>query len=90
VVFDPFEEQLDLPAVLVKRCYRQGRQDKVFGQEYERLAALGIFESNAPQVLRIMLGGVKSVEQDRLISNNSVRSVASSRKFWLLLKLNPV
>ena len=75
VLLDPFEEQFDLPAILVKRCDRQRRQDKVVGQEYERLATLDILESNAPQVLWVMLGRVKPVEQYRLIANNAARPI---------------
>ena len=71
VLLDPFEEQFDLPAVLVECCDGQRRQDKVVGQEDERLATLDIFESNAPQVLGVMLRGVKPVEQYRLIATIS-------------------
>ena len=74
-MLDPFEEQFDLPAVLVECGDSQRRQDKVVGQEDERLAALDIFESNAPQVLGVMLHSVKPVDQDRLIANNSARSI---------------
>ena len=79
VLLDPFEEQFDLPAVLVECCDGQRGQDKVVGQEYERLATLDILESNAPQVFGVMLRGVKPVEQDRLIANNSGRSIDGCR-----------
>ena len=79
VLLDPFEEQFDLPAVLVECSDGQRGQDKIVGQEYERLATLDIFESNASQVLWVMLGGVKPVEQDRLIANNSGRSIDGCR-----------
>ena len=79
MLLDPFEEQFDLPAVLVECCDSQRGQDKIVGQEYERLATLDIFESNASQVLRVMLGGVKPVEQYRLIANNSGRSIDGCR-----------
>ena len=79
VLLDPFEEQFDLPTVLVECCDGQRGQDKVVGQEYKRLATLDIFESNAPQVFGVMLRGVKPVEQDRLIANNSGRSVDGCR-----------
>ena len=42
VLFDPFEEQLDLPAAFVQSRDRQGGQDRVVGQEDERLARLGV------------------------------------------------
>ena len=75
VLLDPFEEQFDLPAFLVECCDGQRRQDKVVGQEDERFAALDIFESNAPQVLGVMLRGVKPVEQDCLIAINAARLI---------------
>ena len=79
MLFDPFEEQFDLLAVLVKRCNRQGWQYKIVGQKYERLATLGVFESYASQVLWVAVLGIKPVEQYRLIANNACRSVDSSR-----------
>ena len=48
VLLDPLEEQLDLPAALVQGCNRQRRQRRVVGQEYQRLARLGVLEANAP------------------------------------------
>jgi hypothetical protein len=38
VLLDPFEEQFDLPAILVKGSNSQRRQGKIVGQKYERLA----------------------------------------------------
>ena len=79
VLLDPFEEKFDLPTVFVECCNCQRRQDKVVGQEYEYLATLDIFESNVPQVLGVMLGGAKPVEQDRLIANNPGRLIDGCR-----------
>jgi len=79
MLFDPFEEQFDLPSVLVERCNRQRWQHKIVGQKYQSLAALGVFESNSPQVLWVIVRGIKPVEQYRLIANDACRSVDSSR-----------
>ena len=38
MLLDPFEEQLDLPTVLVKGGDHQGRQGRVVGQKHPRLA----------------------------------------------------
>ena len=77
VLFDPFEEQFDLPAVLVQGSDRQWRQHEVVGQKDQCLVGYRILVANAPQVLGVMLRGIKPVEQDRLIANNSRGSVCS-------------
>ena len=48
MLLDPLEEQLDMPAALVERSDGQGRQRRVVGQKHQRLAGLGVPESNAP------------------------------------------
>ena len=35
VLFDPFEEQFDLPAIAINRRYGQRRQEEIVGQENE-------------------------------------------------------
>ena len=60
MLFDPFEEQLDLPAALVERADRQRRQCRVVGQEDQRLARLGILEFDAPQMLGVIANRVVS------------------------------
>ena len=77
VVLDPFEEQFDLPTVLLKGGYLQRRQYKVVGQKHERLARFGVFEPYAPQVLGVMSCGIKAFEQDGLVANNACRSIGS-------------
>ena len=59
VLLDPFEEQLDLPAVLVQGRNSQRRQHEVVGQEDERLVGDRVLETDSPQVLRVMLRGIK-------------------------------
>lgn len=79
VLFDPSEKQFDMPTTLVECWDGQRGQDKVVGQKYERPATLDILESNAPQVLGVMLRGVKPVEQYRLIANNAAHSIGLCR-----------
>lgn len=47
MLFDPFEEQFDLPATSVQLSNRQSWQGEIVGQEDERLVSFGILESNA-------------------------------------------
>ena len=61
MLLDPFEEQLHLPAALVQRCDGQGWQSPVVGQENQRFSRLGVFVSNAPQLLGVILRHVKAV-----------------------------
>ena len=79
VLFDPFEEQFDLPTILVKRGDCQWWQYKIVGQEYEGLSCLGVFETNAAQILWVMLSGIKAVERHRLIADHSRTSVGALR-----------
>ncbi len=79
VLFDPFKEQLHLPTTLVQRGNGQWRQCRVVGQKHQRLARIGIFESDAPQMLWIVLGHVKPVESNRLIADHTGASVGLGR-----------
>ena len=78
VLFDPLEEQLDLPAVLVQRSDSQRRQRRVVGQEDQVLARLGVLETDAPQVLGIVLGNVIAIHGDQLIADDSTGAVRGS------------
>jgi len=79
VLFDPFEEQLHLPAAFVQRCDGQGRQGRVVGQEDQGLLGLGVFEANAPQVLGVVLGCIVSVQRNGLIANDAAALVHFGR-----------
>ena len=59
MLLDPLEEQLDLPAALVERTERQGRELEMVGQKHQGLGCFGVLESDAAQVLRIMLAGIE-------------------------------
>ena len=71
MLFDPFEEQLHLPTAFVKRGDGQRRQGRVVGQEHQRLAGLGVFETDTPQMLGIILGDIKSVQRDHLVADHA-------------------
>ena len=50
MLLDPLEEQLDLPAALVKRGDDQCGQSGIVGQKHQRLAGFRVFETDAPVV----------------------------------------
>ena len=50
VMFDPFEEQLDLPPLFVKSGDCFGGQLKIVCQKYEPLVRYRIAETNAPEM----------------------------------------
>lgn len=79
MLIDPFEEQLDLPAALVQGCNRERRQRGVVGQEYQRLAGFRVFETDAPQLLGIVLRDVEAVQHDALVANDARASVGGTR-----------
>ncbi len=54
VLLDPFEEQLHLPATLVQRGNGQRWQARIVGQKHQRLARLGVFVSDKPQMFGIL------------------------------------
>ena len=71
VLLDPFEEQLHLPAALVKRANGQGRQCRVVGQEDQRLAGGGILVADAPQVLGVIPHGIMPGQHDPLVADQA-------------------
>jgi hypothetical protein len=49
ILFDPFEEQLDLPAAFEEQCNRQCWQDKVVCQKDKTAMVLDIEETDSPK-----------------------------------------
>ena len=70
MLLDPLEEQLDMPTILVERTDGGRRECHLIGEEDERLAGLGILESNAAQLRGIVLLGVEAIELDGLIADH--------------------
>ena len=79
MLFYPLEEQLHLPAAFVQSRNGQRRQRRVVGQKHQRLARLGVFESDTPQMLGIILRNIESVEPNHLIADHSGASVGLGR-----------
>ena len=67
MLFDPFEEQFDLPAAMIQLGNGQGRHGEVVGQENQRSAGLGITIADASQRIGIMALDVKAGGQHGLV-----------------------
>jgi hypothetical protein len=66
VLPDPFEEQLNLPVILEKVSNSQWREAKIAGQKYGRHATFRVVETYTPQIVWVVLSGIKPVECDDL------------------------
>lgn len=71
VLFDPFEEEFDLPATLVNGCDRQGGKIEVVGQEDQSLSALRIDIADTSQSLRVVEFSFSGAQSDRLVATQS-------------------
>ena len=76
---DPLEEQFDLSATLVERTDGQRWQGELVGQEDQPLAALGVLEADAPQVVRALLAAVEAIERDGLVAEDPVAAIGGRR-----------
>ena len=85
ILLNPFEEQLDLPTLLVKRGDRFRRQRKIVCEKHKPLAGFGIDVPNPPQVLRIIQPRVKS---NRLIGHDAGRFIGRVRIDSMILHVD--
>ena len=69
ILFDPFEEQLDLPSTFEEQSNRQGWQDKVVRQNDKATMVLDIEETDSPKWIGIELRGFWTLEQNGLIAS---------------------
>ena len=69
MLFDPFEENLDLPTVLEEHCNGQGWKNEIVGQVDEPAIGLGVEISDSPQWIGIELRGFGSLEKNCLIAS---------------------
>ena len=79
MLLDPLEEQFHLPACFVKRADRGCRQGKVVGKRHQRLAGLGILETDTTQMLRVVFATVGAGQYDGLISNYALGAIYRCR-----------
>ena len=75
MLFDPFEEQFDLPAELVEPDNSQSGRSKVVGEEYEPQVGGDVEELDATQRFGVGLGRIEGAQQDSLVADQSRRSV---------------
>src|SRR3974390_1229154 len=78
MLFDPSEEQFDLPPGFVDLSDRQRRQLEVVGQEDKPLAGLRVAVGDPPQWLGIAFGGLGAAQKNRLIAGQPRRLVDPS------------
>jgi hypothetical protein len=78
-LLDLLEEQFDLPAILVKRANRHGRQRHLIGEEDERLAGVGIEEPNPAQLGWVIPLRVEAIQRNALIADDARGSVGRHR-----------
>lgn len=74
MLFDPFEEQFDLPTTAIKIGNTLRRQVEMVGQKDQRLA-LGIFDLDASDRRWEMLLRIKAGQRTQLVADNSRRAV---------------
>lgn len=75
MLFDPLEEQLDLPTTAVKLGDGQCRQCEVVGEKDQSLCGLGIFEPYPPEWLIETLARIEDGEYDGLVADQALGSV---------------
>lgn len=68
MLFDPLEEDFDLPAAFVELRNGGGRQGEMVGQKDESFVLAGIVEADAPELLRIILFCVEAVKGNDLVA----------------------
>ena len=69
MLYDPFEENFDLPTVLEEQRDRQGWKNKVVGQEDESAIGFDVEITDSPLRIGIDLRGFGSLENNRLIAS---------------------
>ena len=73
ILFDPLEEQFDLPATLVQLCNGQRGQGEVVGEEHKLLFhLLGVVADSAKGV-RVTFGAFGSAQYDGMVAAQSCR-----------------
>lgn len=78
-MFDQLEEQFDMPAAFVAGPNGEGRELEVVGEEHQGFGGCGVLESDAAQVVRIVLSGRASMERGGLVANQAGPAVGGSR-----------
>jgi len=74
MLFDPFEEQLDLPTATIKIGNALRRQIEMVGQK-DQFLAFGIFDADAPDRRWKMLLGIKAGQRTQLVADDAGRTI---------------
>ena len=69
VLLDPFEKQLDLPALAIQICNQLGLESEVVGQKCDALASV-VLDHHTSQRGGIVLAGIKDGQYTRLIAHD--------------------
>src|SRR3990172_11170248 len=75
MLLDPPEEELDLPALLVKQGDAFRGKGEIVGQKNQVLLVLDVEESNATELVGVMLGCVDPREDNGLVGTHPGRLV---------------
>ena len=79
MLLDPFEEQFDLPSLLVKCRDHLGLERKVVGQKSDAFSSL-VFDDDTPQCRRIILARIEHRQYARLVADDiACRSIDRMR-----------
>src|SRR5436853_4912797 len=68
MLFDPFEEQFNLPTLVIDRSNDRGRDLKIVRQKNESLVDIGGIKADAPEQSRKFLCRVPTSQDDGLIA----------------------
>ena len=68
MLFDPFEEQFDLPTAAIQLVNRVCGQGKIVDKEHQLLAGFRVGHLDSAEFVRIVLGGVEAGEDDGLVA----------------------
>jgi Txe/YoeB family toxin of Txe-Axe toxin-antitoxin module len=71
MLFDPLEEQFDLPSLFVEGANRDGRQSKVVGEKHESLVGLCIDERDASEYFGVPSSRQYPSQPDTMIADQS-------------------
>src|SRR6185369_14547240 len=71
MLFDPFEEEFDLPSAAIELRDNRGRKREVVGQEDKPIVVDRIVETNATQFGRIPFAGIEAAQSDDLIAEHA-------------------
>ena len=79
MLLEALKEQLDSPAGLVERADHQVRELELVGQKHQGLGCFGVLESDATQVLWMVLAGIETIERNCVVADQAGTAVGRRR-----------